>query len=339
MDIKEAFRRSFVVHPFMEVRDGVKFLYQSEFGGGHLIPDESYALARLREELDAVSYSENAPLCEPLGDKTVRINLAAVKGRISPETLCRIFVLSANKIKGNISSFLEKLTILSDYFDKSEIDAYMEQYAQAGYPVVSHTETYRKLYAPAYRVVGAEYARLLPILMAIDEKKPHLVAIDGRCGSGKTTAAGLLAEIYDCNLFHADDYYLPPEMRRAERRGTPGGNMHRERLYAEVLLPVKETRMVFHRKFDCETCTLGDTIEVPYKDMTIVEGSYSLHPDLAGAYDLRIFLDIEKDEQLARLAIRESPESLEAFKKLWIPMEERYFETFRIRESADIILG
>ena len=37
-----------------------------------------------------------------------------------------------------------------------------------------------------------------------------IVAIDGKCTSGKTTMASKLAQIYDCNVFHMDDFFLRP---------------------------------------------------------------------------------------------------------------------------------
>lgn len=36
---------------------------------------------------------------------------------------------------------------------------------------------------------------------------PILVAIDGRCGSGKTTLGEYLKGQLDCNLFHMDDFF------------------------------------------------------------------------------------------------------------------------------------
>ena len=44
-------------------------------------------------------------------------------------------------------------------------------------------------------------------------KNTVIVAIDGKCTSGKTTLASKLAEIYDCNVFHMDDFFLRPEQR------------------------------------------------------------------------------------------------------------------------------
>lgn len=40
------------------------------------------------------------------------------------------------------------------------------------------------------------------INMLLEEKNFVIVAIDGKCTSGKTTLASKLAEIYDCNVFH-----------------------------------------------------------------------------------------------------------------------------------------
>ena len=42
----------------------------------------------------------------------------------------------------------------------------------------------------------------------LTQKETVIVAIDGKCTSGKTTLASKLAEIYDCNVFHMDDFFL-----------------------------------------------------------------------------------------------------------------------------------
>ena len=51
----------------------------------------------------------------------------------------------------------------------------------------------------------------------LSEKDFVVVAIDGKCTSGKTTLAAKLAEIYDCNVFHMDDFFLRPEQRTPAR--------------------------------------------------------------------------------------------------------------------------
>jgi hypothetical protein len=36
-----------------------------------------------------------------------------------------------------------------------ELETYLEAYKEAGYPMVSHSEQYRRFYNPAYRIVLA----------------------------------------------------------------------------------------------------------------------------------------------------------------------------------------
>ena len=70
------------------------------------------------------------------------------------------------------------------------------------------------------------------------EKDFVIVAIDGKCASGKTTLAAELAEIYDCNVFHMDDFFLRPEQRTQQRFAESGGNVDYERFREEVLFPL-----------------------------------------------------------------------------------------------------
>ena len=130
---------------------------------------------------------------------------------------------------------------------------------------------------------------------------PAILAIDGRCGAGKSTLAAELAEAWDAPLFHMDDFYLQPHQRTAERLAEPGGNVDRERFLTEVLLPLREGKPVSYRRFDCGTFTFEPARLIEPADIAIVEGSYSLHPQLRDLYDLRIFMDVEPDEQMRRI--------------------------------------
>ena len=150
------------------------------------------------------------------------------------------------------------------------------------------------------------------------------VAIDGQCTSGKTTLAAQLAAIYDCNVFHMDDFFLRPEQRTAARFAEVGGNVDYERFYREVLLPLQERQPFSYRPFDCSTFTLAEPVSVMPKKLNIIEGTYSHHPYFDDPYDLKLMLQV--DEATQRQRILQRPAFLhKRFFEEWIPMENRYF--------------
>ena len=71
--------------------------------------------------------------------------------------------------------------------------------------------------------------------------------------------------------------------------------------------------------------------------LTILEGTYSHHPALEVKFDWRIFLTCSAEEQKQRLMEREG-ERFARFREIWIPLEERYFAAYQVREHADLVL-
>lgn len=173
------------------------------------------------------------------------------------------------------------------------------------------------------------------IQVMLKEKAFAVVAIDGRCAAGKTTLAARLQEKLDCNVIHADEFFLRPRQRTADRLATPGGNVDYERLFKEVMLPLKENRDFAYRPYDCKMGSLKEPIQVNTRKITIIEGSYSCHPKLWDYYDLRIFMTIE--ERLQKERIKERNKAVaEVFFQKWIPLEEAYFKAYAIAERCDI---
>lgn len=171
----------------------------------------------------------------------------------------------------------------------------------------------------------------------LQEKDFVLVCIDGSCASGKTTLAEQLVQLYDCNLFRMDDFFLRPEQRTPERFAEPGGNVDYERFYEEVLQPLLARKAFSYRPFDCSTFELSDPVSVQPKQLSIIEGSYCMHPHFHDPYDLHIVLTVDPDERRKRILAR--PAFLhDRFFNEWIPMEELYANTFHILDQADLIL-
>ena len=169
------------------------------------------------------------------------------------------------------------------------------------------------------------------------QKPQVLVAIDGSCAAGKTTLAKELADHYGCNVFHMDDFFLRSEQRTPERFSEPGGTVDYERFFSEVLNPLTQGRSFSYRPFDCSTFTLADPISVVPRQLNIIEGSYSMHPYFGEIYDLKIFLTVAPALRKERI-LKRPPFLHRRFFEEWIPMEQRYFDTFSIAEKADLIV-
>ena len=169
-----------------------------------------------------------------------------------------------------------------------------------------------------------------------------LIAIDGRSGSGKTRLAAYLAEKYDANVFHMDDFFLQESQRTPERLSEIGGNVDYERFREEVLIPLWYGDDVVYRPFNCKTMKIEKEKElvIKHKRINIIEGSYSQHPYFGEPYLLKIFCDIDSDNQLINISSRigNDPEMLSKFKELWIPKENEYFEKNETAENSDVYI-
>lgn len=374
--MKEILQRHFETYPKMQVTDAVKLLYQSEFGGGHMIANPVKSLGWIKNEWAQVCGAGNdevvdcadenarevengadAPLSgcrdvlEYIGGGICRVSLHALADGLAPETLNQMFVKTADRTVGSVEAFEKKLDMLRALcaagaapFCAEELEQYLEKYKAEGYPPVSHSETYRENYHPSYRVVSTGYTRYYHVFREIDRalaaaraEEQVVISIDGMCGSGKSTLGRILEEIYDCNLFHMDDFFLRPEQRTPERFAEPGGNVDYERFKAEILDHIGDKNGFRYQAYNCGIQALDGYVTVPYKKLNIIEGAYSNHPYFGSPYTVKFLCKITPEEQLNRILKRNGPEMLERFKAVWIPMENRYFETFAVEDGCIVV--
>lgn len=187
------------------------------------------------------------------------------------------------------------------------------------------------------------YSVFDPALRAVEtalrnSSAPVIVAVDGRCASGKTTFSAYCAKVLpDCAVFSLDDFFLPPEKRTAERLAQAGGNVDYERAERELFAPLSRGANVTYAPFDCAIGGFRPPRTVPPHRLTIVEGSYSHHPVLAPYSTLKLFFTCDPTVQRERLRAR-APEKLPAFLERWIPLEECYFSALSIPQQSDLIL-
>ena len=172
----------------------------------------------------------------------------------------------------------------------------------------------------------------------INEKEAVILSIEGGAGSGKTTLAAKLQKKFGGNVYHMDDFFLPPDMRTKERLDTPGGNVHYERFCDEVVDGIYSDDWFTYGVFDCSVGKINRFREMPPTNLHIVEGVYSAHPFFEEIYDLRIFLEIDVETQRERIRKRNG-DMAEMFFSRWIPLENKYFEAYNTKEKSDIILN
>lgn len=151
-------------YPQMRPQDAVKLLYQSEFCGGHIINDEKSCLDMLLSESAGVPHGNGVPLFEKIGNGVTRVNLAALDGEGAVRVLGKVFIKSAKEHIGSMSGFLGKLKVLRSLtesgkmpFDKENLEDFLEKYEKSGCPLVSHSDEYKRAYAPSYRVILEKY--------------------------------------------------------------------------------------------------------------------------------------------------------------------------------------
>lgn len=330
-------------YPLMEPQDYGKLIFQSEFGPEHMIEDEESVRAFLLKEWEEIPLDSSPKSVEDIGGALCRFPLSACDSKEATELLVRLFLLTAQDGVNlcRLPDTLEEKIETSIQFGIHGMEEWAETWMEQGCPAIHHSDVYRDAYHPHYRLLKKEYAGYFPALLAVlkiaEGGRPAIIAIDGRCGSGKTSFAELVGRLFSCNVFHMDDYYLPLASRLENWRSIPAGNMDLERFRQDVLLPAKAGEQVVYSPYDCQMGQMKEKQFFKPSRLTVVEGSYSQHPLLAEYYDLKIFLTCSGKEQESRLRAREESH-FTAFKEQWIPMEENYFEHFAAETGSDIVV-
>lgn len=359
MNFKEIIIKHKKKYPLMQPQDFGKLAYQSEFGPKHLGIVYEQALSYVLKEWESEDILYDAWEAEYIGNGYYRLHFWKDAMQYEKELFTKLFVLSAQKAGGSLDGLKGHLNHVVECFVSDRVSSalngdlkeeeiqffdfksWLKEYEDAGYPVVSHSDIFRESYHPHYRLIQKCYIDWLPVLLKtaklLQGDKNIIISIDGNSGSGKTTCAAVLQEVFGGNVFHMDDYYLPIKERSENWREAPAGNMDLKRFREEILEPLKKGGNVNYKPFLCQKQAYGDTAVVEPTKLTIVEGSYSQHPELSSYYDLKVFLSCDEETQKRRLMEREG-DYYPVFESTWIPMEKLYHEACRVKEKADFML-
>lgn len=349
-------------YPNSTAQDYLKLLFQAEYGCEHIMG--SYVLNYINSELE-VSNNADTQLVEPINSDYARVHLSEFKRKgYSSEVLAKCMLKvkssgSSEHLNAQIDNFLQLVDSGAIDLPTAETHYLVEKYRKLGCPPVHHSEAFRNAYQPHYRVIYRKHAVLLPLLSRVSQLlqqkqatadielsaninlntdchpvTPVIIAIDGCCGSGKSTYAEVLADFFDdATVIHADDFFLPLEMRTSERLNEIGGNIRYERLL-EVVKQAKQGKPFVYQAYDCSTNTFVQRNFEP-TSVVIVEGSYALRQEISPYYDVKALLTVDKQTQYQRLLCREGEDGVINFVNKWIPLEDRYFDCL---DTSDCIV-
>ena len=329
------------LYPEMKPQDWYKLAFQSEFGCGHLLGNA--ARGRLDAEFASVGYNGSVPLTVDIGGGYSRLDLRAVKGILSAETVFRLFEMS-NTTCGTADGFERKLSLTVRAArlgiiraDAGTLEAYFVSADRNVLP--SHSEKFRDRYGAAYRIISSRFSPLIPALILIEGASALSerlnIAIEGRAAAGKTETSALLASLYGADVIHMDDFFLPRERKTPERLLIPGGNVDSERFYDDVYSHLNND-VISYGVFDCGKQAVTGTVRLERGKILVVEGVYSLLPSLRDRYDIKLFLDTDPITQRDRIILRGGTRLFERYENEWLPLEERYFALLDPMSVCDI---
>lgn len=170
------------------------------------------------------------------------------------------------------------------------------------------------------------------IINQIKDKK--IIAIEGEPASGKTTLAKFFHEELNCNVVSIDDFYLPLNKRNETSFKKGGNNIDYQRLIKEVILKHINMQKIEYKSYDCRLNKYTDIIELTYKPILIIEGSYSLREEVIQYFDFKILMKVDLDTQLVRLKARSNYQD---FLDRWIPLSKGFIQDNNIKNIVDII--
>lgn len=337
----------FKAHPKIEIPDLFKFLYQSAFGCEHMCGNTDNVLTFLKQEISNATSTKCLDIVE-LDGEYFRLSTEYINKGLSPKTLAKLFILSAKKEENGLSLLKQKLEVAKALilsgdlpFNYNEFLNKLALWEEKGFPPLHHSAEFKAEYNPSYRVISKKFLPLIPLLLKIDTalcQGSLTLAIEGGSASGKTTLSVLLEKIYDCTVFHMDDFFLQPHQRTKERLSTPGGNIDYERFLKEILIPLGKNEAITYCPFNCSSMALDPPITLKPERLCVIEGAYSMHPALKSNYNLSVFLDISPSLQRSRILNRNTPAFAKRFFEEWIPLEELYFEELDVKNSCDLLI-
>lgn len=174
-------------------------------------------------------------------------------------------------------------------------------------------------------------------------RRPALVGIDGQSGAGKSTFARHLVTRLGprAGVVEGDDFYRDmAESTRIALDARQGVEQYFDwqRLRREVLVPVRRGEPVLrYQRYDWGSGSMGQWVELPTPDVVVVEGVYTLRPELRDLLDVRVY--VEAGAQTRRQRQIDRGENTDAWITRWMAAEDLYVSGTAPRSAADVVVA
>ncbi len=313
-------------YPLMEEDDLLLLIFQGVYAGRYSFRSKKEITKLLTLEIASLNrvYQD---LYTYINDSYVRLNLAPyLKYKFPLKYLNLAFYHTA---KENIATKEIHLAALETANIKT-----------TDLEIKKHSQAYCDNYDPHYRVIDIKYltsdmkeTQLLNFLT--NQPKNLIIAIEGKCGSGKTTMVNHILEKLPFTVIPMDDFFLPPTMRTTERLAEVGGNIDYLRILDLLTeIKAKKSDILTYKKYDCNTNKLS-TIKIPRNDIIVLEGVYSYHPAFRHLVDKLVYINVDDNTQDLRLRQRDNYLS---YVNNWVVLENIYYNHEKIKYLSDIII-
>jgi uridine kinase len=170
---------------------------------------------------------------------------------------------------------------------------------------------------------------------------PLTVAIDGGGGAGKSTLARGISEAFAGRvaIIRCDDFYRPL-LGEKHLHLTPEEAYENyfdwRRLRDEALVPLRAGNRALYQRYDWATDRLADWSEIGPREIILVEGVFSMRPELRPLIDVAIFIETPRDERMRRMSAR--PQESTSWMAQWMAVEDWYLEYVAPDRPADLVL-
>ena len=192
---------------------------------------------------------------------------------------------------------------------------------------------------PKSRVTPADVVRAAVVVIEQRRNASALVvAIDGGGGAGKSTLARGIADALPAqvSIVTCDDFYRPLDSPACSPEVAYERYFDWQRLREEAVIPLREHRQARYQRYDWGSDRLAEWIVVEPREIIIVEGVFSMRPELKDLIDVTIFVETPRAERMRRMTTR--PQSNSWWIDSWIAAEDWYFENLAPHLNSDLIV-